>query len=570
MHVKKNIYRQLTIVAVCSLLVIFNLVIPVRAESTGNCGNGVSWNLNNGILKIEGNGAMDDYSTNLFAPWYEFKDEIVSIIIENNVTKIGNLAFYDCNNLGSVIIGNGVTSIGDYAFLECEKLTNVKVGSSVKSIGDASFKMCTSLQTIILPNGLESMGREAFFLCQSLTSITIPSTVIFMGECAFSYCSKLVQVNVNAGLSKLPDWTFYECNSLVNVSLPSTIEDIGADAFEGCNKLNNIGGNVSPDVTNQINNQVNDIVKNEPIDDSTSIVPSTPNGNTQEVIENEDIILNGTIQGDDVTIDAIINTDKGWQTIIDKVEDYEVVQEVVGNDTSIDINISVSNDDKVSGDLLTDLAGKDVNIVIKGDNIQFEINGKDLVIGKNYKDFKIEYDLEEIIKANKAVKKAIGDAKGFYLKFKSNVDFNVTVKILLGPEYSYSIAAFYQKDGDWDLLQSVTIDGNGFASFYLNNFDIFTKYLIGIDVEDVDSGIIPDSLYDDYDGLMDAYGNRYVITGSESKWGLSVGQVTMILVAVMVITFASIGGVMLMIKKRQEAKEKIRKEVMGDIDDRAH
>lgn len=557
-------FKSLLEIAVCFLFMFSSLINPVSAEETsGKCGDSVNWSFSNGILKIEGNGKMDDYSDYNRPPWYEFRNDIVSVIIENDVDSIGSAAFYDCDSLGSVIIGNDVTSIGSFAFLECEKLTNVRVGSNVKSLGQAAFKMCTSLESIVLPSGLTSIGHEAFFLCQSLKSITIPSSVTFLGECVFSYCESLLQVNVNADLTKLPDWTFYDCGSLVNVTLSGSIEELGADAFYGCNQLKNIDGDISSDLVDEINQQTSSNVGNETNGDSTVLLPNDSDQLQQEVIENDDIILNGTIGNNGSEINATINTNKGWQTVIDKVDEYTNVQDVLGPDSSIDVNVTIQSGQKVDGDVLSNLAGTNTNLVIKGENIIFEIDCNDLVIDKNYKDFKLDYTLELISNPNSKVKDAIGDATGFYLKFKSNIDFNVTVKILLGKEYSFDIAALYQKDGDWNFLQSVTIDQDGYASFYFASFDIFTKYLIGINVEGIESGILPESMYDDYEGLMDAYGNRYVITGSESRWGLTVGQVTLILATVLIGTVALIGGSMWLIFKRKQEKERIKHEVMS-------
>jgi hypothetical protein len=57
-----------------------------------------------------------------------------SYTIPNNVTNIGDSAFYFCA-LRSVKIGSGVTTIGNYAFNSCS-LTKVTIPNSVTSIGD--------------------------------------------------------------------------------------------------------------------------------------------------------------------------------------------------------------------------------------------------------------------------------------------------------------------------------------------------------------------------------------------------------------------------------------------------
>ena len=56
---------------------------------------------------------------------------ITSITISDNITWIGDDAFYDCDSLTSITIPNSVTSIGDYAFYGCTSLENIYYRGSV-------------------------------------------------------------------------------------------------------------------------------------------------------------------------------------------------------------------------------------------------------------------------------------------------------------------------------------------------------------------------------------------------------------------------------------------------------
>ena len=51
--------------------------------------------------------------------------ELKNVIIPENVTSIGNSAFYLCANLTGITIPSSVTSIEDNAFTYCPKLKNV-------------------------------------------------------------------------------------------------------------------------------------------------------------------------------------------------------------------------------------------------------------------------------------------------------------------------------------------------------------------------------------------------------------------------------------------------------------
>ena len=45
------------------------------------------------------------------------------VVIPDEVTKIGNGAFWGCRDLASVVIPDSVTTIGEYAFCGCHNLT---------------------------------------------------------------------------------------------------------------------------------------------------------------------------------------------------------------------------------------------------------------------------------------------------------------------------------------------------------------------------------------------------------------------------------------------------------------
>lgn len=58
------------------------------------------------------------------APWYSYRESILSVVISDGVTSIGDNAFSWCS-LTSITIPNSVTSIGNYAFDGCSALTDV-------------------------------------------------------------------------------------------------------------------------------------------------------------------------------------------------------------------------------------------------------------------------------------------------------------------------------------------------------------------------------------------------------------------------------------------------------------
>lgn len=89
----------------------------------------------------------------------------------NDITSIGNDAFYMQSSLTGVTFSDSLTSIGEYTFYGCKALRDVTLPSSITALGAASFCDCDSLTTMVLPEAVSSIGDGAFMDCDSLTSV---------------------------------------------------------------------------------------------------------------------------------------------------------------------------------------------------------------------------------------------------------------------------------------------------------------------------------------------------------------------------------------------------------------
>ena len=191
-------------------------------------------------LYILGSGPMVDYPTSINRPWYQYREEIQSVVIENGITSIGDSAFCECGSLTSVTIPNSVTSIGDVAFYECGSLTRVTIPDSVTSIGETAFWKCTALTSVTIPNRVATIGGRAFMECSSLTSITIPDSVTSIGFAAFSNCGSLASVTLPKGIASISESAFADCHSLTSVTIPDSVTLIGNGAFARCDGLTSV------------------------------------------------------------------------------------------------------------------------------------------------------------------------------------------------------------------------------------------------------------------------------------------------------------------------------------------
>lgn len=194
---------------------------------------------------------------------WESKHSLVHIPETYNgraVTSIGELAFFDHDELASVTIPGTVTSIGRRAFAACSNLEAVVIPSSVASIGDLVFEYtpwleekraenpvvvantilvdaATTSGDVVLPDGLTAICGYAFYENEAVTSVVVPDTVTSIGNSAFNHCKQLISVNVPEGVTEIHASAFSYCESLTELKLPSTVTSIEEHAFWGCTGL---------------------------------------------------------------------------------------------------------------------------------------------------------------------------------------------------------------------------------------------------------------------------------------------------------------------------------------------
>ena len=200
----------------------------------------LTWKLyEDGTLNISGTGAMKDYDSD-DSPATQKKDSVKKVVIEDDVTSIGDYAFWNCSNLTSITIPDSVTIIGNSAFYGCSSLTSLTIPNSVTSIGNSAFNACSSLTSLTIPNSVTSIEFAAFYACSSLTSLTIPNSVTSIGDSAFNACSSLTSLTIPNSVTSIGEGAFYACSSLTSITIPNSVTSIGEGAFYACSSLTSI------------------------------------------------------------------------------------------------------------------------------------------------------------------------------------------------------------------------------------------------------------------------------------------------------------------------------------------
>ena len=273
-------------------------------DNTGGV-ESVKWAFNpaTGKLTISGSGKMAYNVSPEGVPWYNYRSQITSVVIENGVTSIGNAVFYDYSNLESVNISASVTSIGDTAFFGCKSLTSITIPSGVINIGSSAFYNCTDLTIVTMEGETPPTLESIVFENTSLNTILVPATALSAyqdacdksekgwkgeyknmlaigGNCGASTNEGGVEsvkwvfnpttntltisgsgkmanyddgrmpwkgsrgiietVVVENGVTSIGNCAFYSCTGLENISIPVSVTEIGNSAFQSCITLKDV------------------------------------------------------------------------------------------------------------------------------------------------------------------------------------------------------------------------------------------------------------------------------------------------------------------------------------------
>lgn len=102
-----------------------------ESTTSESCGESASWSFDetSGVLTISGSGAMEDYTSSSM-PWYDYTDAITAVIIEKDITTIGDYAFESCESLHEIQLQSRITFISEGAFMS-SGLRSVKLPDSI-------------------------------------------------------------------------------------------------------------------------------------------------------------------------------------------------------------------------------------------------------------------------------------------------------------------------------------------------------------------------------------------------------------------------------------------------------
>ena len=155
----------------------------------------------------------------------------------------------DTGNLITIVLPQSITAIGESAFFDCNDLSRVSIKSNITEIGAGAFSACNSLTYLILPDSVTSIGNSAFSGCESLWITKLPDGITVLNDNVFqSSGMESLPSQDNPAITKIGKYAFQSCTNLGGIDIGGVISEIEENAFK--NAVSTEGWiNIGPNLT---------------------------------------------------------------------------------------------------------------------------------------------------------------------------------------------------------------------------------------------------------------------------------------------------------------------------------
>ena len=153
------------------------------------------------------------------------KQGVCHVILDENITTIGDRAFALCYSLKDITYGSETAEVGKYKFSQ-----------NVTSIGKETFVDDVLLKNLIIPDSLQTMGTNTIYnpIVTEYNCKDVTATIYYVnGSIAASIlkAQDFSHIVVNDNIHTIGASAFYGGDQLVTISLPDTISTVGSSVF---------------------------------------------------------------------------------------------------------------------------------------------------------------------------------------------------------------------------------------------------------------------------------------------------------------------------------------------------
>lgn len=242
--------------------------VTVSATADSGVTGALTWSFDasTGTLTVSGDGRMDNYTLEILAPWYKYRDVITSVAVLSGVESIGDYGFYGLTALQTVTLSSDVALVGYAAFEGCSSLATLNLTNSDAVVYGTAFRGCDALvytdgtneyykvtgNNYYMLKKAESLSSfkegtvvigENAFEGATFTTVNVPDHVKVIGDGAFKN-SSVKTVALGTGVSRVGNSAF-ENSALTDISFAVAPAYVGVNAFKGADSLNTTSsGNV--------------------------------------------------------------------------------------------------------------------------------------------------------------------------------------------------------------------------------------------------------------------------------------------------------------------------------------
>lgn len=168
------------------------------------------------------------------------------ICFDAPVTKVGEEAFCECENLASISLPNSVSEVANWAFYGCIQLKSITLSERTLRIGESAFAVCQKLASITIPESVEEIGDSAFFGCNGMSAIygkfaSEDNRCLIIDNELRHFASKgVTEYSIPEYVTSICHDAFYESFRLKKVTIPASVQSIGDYAFYYCEVLESV------------------------------------------------------------------------------------------------------------------------------------------------------------------------------------------------------------------------------------------------------------------------------------------------------------------------------------------